>query len=231
MTKIFNQETPTYKSDAMPTPYQRAQQEWDSRIGLARVQAKNWRIMAFLSMFIMLVLLILLITSLSLHRAQVYVAQVTEGGRVVNVAPLTLRYQPTQAQEEYFVSHVIELLRSVPLDPVVAKNNWTTAYQFLTQRAVAELNRYFQENNPVNLLGKKTVTVKIIDINAESDNTYHLDWEETITNMNGQVEGQPVYSGMFTVTIEPPKTQGAILQNPLGLYIVDFHISSREKGA
>src|SRR3546814_11142485 len=29
------------------TPYQRAGQPWDERIGSARVQAKNWRLMAF----------------------------------------------------------------------------------------------------------------------------------------------------------------------------------------
>ena len=29
------------------TPYQRAGQVWDERIGSARVQARNWRLMAF----------------------------------------------------------------------------------------------------------------------------------------------------------------------------------------
>ena len=29
------------------TPYQRAAQVWDDRIGSARVQARNWRLMAF----------------------------------------------------------------------------------------------------------------------------------------------------------------------------------------
>ena len=29
------------------TPYQRAAQVWDDRIGSARVQAKNWRMMSF----------------------------------------------------------------------------------------------------------------------------------------------------------------------------------------
>ncbi|MGY3079291.1 type IV secretory pathway TrbF-like protein [Bradyrhizobium sp. LM6.10] len=34
------------------TPYQRAAQVWDDRIGSARVQAKNWRLMAFASLFL-----------------------------------------------------------------------------------------------------------------------------------------------------------------------------------
>lgn len=34
------------------TPYQRAGQLWDERIGSARVQAKNWRLMAFGSLML-----------------------------------------------------------------------------------------------------------------------------------------------------------------------------------
>ena len=35
------------KSPQPETPYQRAAQVWDDRIGSARVQARNWRFMAF----------------------------------------------------------------------------------------------------------------------------------------------------------------------------------------
>ncbi|WP_436428210.1 VirB8/TrbF family protein, partial [Enterococcus faecium] len=34
------------------TPYQRAGQLWDERIGSARVQARNWRLMAFGGLFL-----------------------------------------------------------------------------------------------------------------------------------------------------------------------------------
>ena len=35
------------RTPAPETPYQRAGQLWDERIGSARVQARNWRLMAF----------------------------------------------------------------------------------------------------------------------------------------------------------------------------------------
>ena len=41
---------PSVRYGRMPepeTPYQKAAQVWDERIGSARVQAKNWRLMAF----------------------------------------------------------------------------------------------------------------------------------------------------------------------------------------
>jgi type IV secretory pathway TrbF-like protein len=34
------------------TPYQKAAQVWDERIGSARVQAKNWRLIAFGSLIL-----------------------------------------------------------------------------------------------------------------------------------------------------------------------------------
>src|SRR5205085_11822150 len=34
----------------LATPYRRARQEWDARIGSAAVQAKNWRLATFVSL-------------------------------------------------------------------------------------------------------------------------------------------------------------------------------------
>ena len=44
---LFRRSSVRYSRTPAPiTPYQRAQQAWDDRIGSARVQAKNWRLMA-----------------------------------------------------------------------------------------------------------------------------------------------------------------------------------------
>ena len=40
------------RTPAPVTPYQKAAQVWDERIGSARVQAKNWRLMAFGSLIL-----------------------------------------------------------------------------------------------------------------------------------------------------------------------------------
>ena len=45
---LFRRPATHYGKTPQPeTPYQRAAQVWDDRIGSARVQAKNWRLMAF----------------------------------------------------------------------------------------------------------------------------------------------------------------------------------------
>jgi len=45
---MFKRPSVHYGRTAQPvTPYQKAAQVWDDRIGSARVQARNWRLMAF----------------------------------------------------------------------------------------------------------------------------------------------------------------------------------------
>lgn len=229
MKNPFKRENNSYKSDGINTPYQEAKQEWDLRIGSARAQTKNWRLLAMLSLIVAMFLAAILLITLATHEDRVYIAEVTQEGKVVNVSPLLVRYQPTEAQKKYFIVNFIELTRSIPLDPVLAKKNWLNAYYFLNNRSGERLNNYFRENNPTALLGKKTITIQIVDINPISNITMHANWIETTINTNGQEEAKKGYSGIFTIAIKQPAKNEDILRNPLGLYIVDFNITPKEK--
>lgn len=227
MKNPFKREAASYKGEEPLTPYQRAQQEWDLRIGTSRAQARNWRLLAILSLLTVILLLAILLIVLSTKKERVFIAEVTREGKVVNISPLLVRYQPTEAQKEYFITHFIELTRSIPLDPVLAKKNWLKAYNFLNNRSAERLNNYFRTNNPTTLLGKKTISIQIIDINPISPTTIHVNWVETIVNINGQEEAKKEYSGMFTLAVKQPSKQEEILRNPLGLYIIDFNITPK----
>ena len=229
MKNPFKKEVANYKGDEAITPYQRAQQEWDMRIGTSRVQARSWRICAFFSLLIAALLLTVLLSVLATRKDRVYIAQVTKEGRVVNVAPLSIGYKLSEAQKEYFVANFIELVRGLTLDPVAVKRNWLNAYNFLSSRGYERLNTYFKQNNPVALLGKKTITVKVEDINPVTPATMHVRWSETVIDANGQEESKKDYSGIFTIALRQPTTREEILRNPLGIYIVDFNISTNKQ--
>lgn len=207
------------------TPYQRAQQEWDDQIGSARIQASNWRFMALVALLAVILLSIALLISVLQNHTKVFIAEINKEGHVVNVAPLQIAYQPSLAEKEYFIGNFIRLTRTLPLDPVLAKQNWLNSYQFLTSRGAVLLNEYFKQNNPVNLLGKQTITLEITDINPISANTLSVRWTETVVDNNGQKLGQKSLSGIFTLITKAPESQAIILNNPLGIYITDFHIS------
>jgi len=216
MKNPFKKEVVTYKSEEPSTPYQRAGQEWDLRIGSSADQAKNWRLCALLSLAVSVLTVLILIITLATHKEKIFIAEVTKEGRVVNVAPLTIKYQPNEAQKEYFIANFIELTRSLTLDPVAVKKNWVSAYNFLSNRGAKQFSKYFKEANPIAILGKKTVTIQITDINPVSPATMHVNWTETTVNTNG----------IFTIALKQPTTRAEILRNPLGIYIVDFNIST-----
>jgi type IV secretion system protein VirB5 len=227
MKNPFKKEPLSYRPEPSLTPYQLAQAEWDERIGNARTQATNWRLIAILSATISIFLLIILISLLATKTEKIFIAEVTQSGRVVNISPLRVTYNPTVAQKEYFIGQFIDMMRSLPLDPVIAKKNWLTAYSFLSRQAATKFNTYLSKSNPIDLLGKKTVLTKIRDVNPLSESTIQIDWEETATDLNGQPETKNNYSGVFTIAIKQPSTQDEILRNPLGIHIVDFNISAR----
>jgi type IV secretion system protein TrbF len=228
MSKAFKKESPSYKATQPETPYLRAKKEWDDRIGNAVVQTANWRLTAILALILSLILIVLLLLCVTSRKSKVFVAEVAASGQVVNIKPLVTTYDPTLAQKKYFITRFIKSIRSLPLDPVVAKKNLLSAYNFLTQRSSQQLNSYFRKHNPLQLLGKETITVKILDINPISKNTFEVSWSETHTDLNGITSTSKKFSGVFTITIKQPTTDKEILHNPLGIYIVDFSISTRD---
>ena len=77
------------KSPQPETPYQRAAQVWDDRIGSARVQARNWRYMAFGSLVLAAGLSAALVWQSANGSIVPWVVQVDRLGQAQAVAPAT----------------------------------------------------------------------------------------------------------------------------------------------
>ena len=84
------------------TPYQRAGQLWDERIGSARAQAKNWRLMAFGGLFLTTGLSGALVWQSMQSRVVPYVVEVDALGQAQAVAPAAKDYRPTDPQIAWF---------------------------------------------------------------------------------------------------------------------------------
>src|SRR5690625_2934362 len=137
------------------TPYQSAAQVWDERIGSARVQAKNWRLMAFGC----LVLALLMAGGLVWRSAQSivtpYVIEVDQAGQVRAVGEAATPYKPNDAQTAHHLARFIGLVRSLSIDPIVVRQNWLDAYDYTTDRGAAVLNDYARTNDPFTRIGKE----------------------------------------------------------------------------
>ena len=121
------------------TPYQKAAQVWDERIGSARVQAKNWRLMAFGCLLLSGGLTAGLVWQSSKGTITPWVVEVDHLGQAQVVAPASPFYQPTDPQIAFHLARFIEDVRGLPTDAIVLRQDWLRAYDFTTDRGAERL--------------------------------------------------------------------------------------------
>jgi len=96
---LFKRAVQRYGQTPEPeTPYQRAGQLWDDRIGSARVQARNWRLMAFGCLALSTALSGGLLWQSMQSRVTPYVVEVDRLGEARAVSPAEAGYHPTDPQ-------------------------------------------------------------------------------------------------------------------------------------
>lgn len=200
------------------TPYQRAGQLWDERIGSARAQAKNWRLMAFGGLFLTTGLSGALVWQSMQSRVVPYVVEVDALGQAQAVAPAAKDYRPTNPQIAWFLGRFITGVRARSLDPVLMRENWLSAYDFATERASLFLGEYARTSNPFADVGRKTVSVQVTSIVRASDTSFQVKWTEQQYE-RGSLASTSRWTAMLTVKIKPPRSADVLRKNPLGLYV------------
>ena len=200
------------------TPYQRAGQLWDERIGSARAQAKNWRLMAFGGLFLTTGLSGALVWQSMQSRVVPYVVEVDALGQAQAVAPAAKDYQPTDPQIAWFLGRFITDVRARSLDPVLMRENWLSAYDFATERASLFLGEYARTSNPFADVGRKTVSVQVTSVVRASDTSFQVKWTEQQYE-RGSLASTSRWTAMLTVKIKPPRLADVLRKNPLGLYV------------
>jgi type IV secretion system protein TrbF len=206
------------QTEAPVTPYQKAVQVWDERIGSARVQARNWRLMAFGCLGLVGGLTLQLAVLSSTSRVTPYVVEVERGGAIRAVAPAVESYEPSDAQIAAELARFIEHVRGVSVDPVVVKQSWLKAYDYATDRAAQTLNDYARENDPFAKIGQRSVSVEITSVVRASPTSFQLRWREKAFE-NGSVAGTQSFTGVLTIVSKPPRDAATLRANPLGIYV------------
>jgi len=200
------------------TPYQRAGQLWDERIGSARSQARNWRLIAFGCLGLATALGAGNLWQSMQSRVTPYVVEVDRLGAARSVAPAIQNYTPTDGEIAWHLARFITEVRSVSTDPVVVKANWLEAYEFTTDRGATFLNEYARANDPFAMIGDRSVSVQLTSVVRATDSSFQVKWIES-TYERGSLVGTEHWTAMLTVLIQPPKTAEALRRNPLGIFI------------
>ncbi len=200
------------------TPYQRAGQMWDERIGSARVQAKNWRLMAFGSLLLSAGLASGMAWQASQSRITPYVVEVDKLGAARSVQPAEVGFQPTDPQIAWHLSRFITDIRSVSLDPVLMRRDWLSAYDFVTKRAAQTLDAYARANDPFSRIGDRTVSVQVTSVVRASDKSFQVKWTEQAFD-RGTPVGASRWTGILTTVSKVPASAETLRKNPLGIYV------------
>ena len=216
---MFRRSTVRYGKTSEPeTPYQRAAQVWDDRIGSARVQAKNWRLMAFGSLLLSSSLAAALVWQSLRGSVVPWVVQVDKLGQAQTIAPAETDYQPTDPQIAWYLARFIDNVRSAPDDPVIVRQNWLAAYDFTTANGAAALNEYARAEDPFAKLGKQQVAVDVSSVIRASADSFRIAWVERRYE-NDSLAATERWTAIVTVAIETPHDADRLRKNPLGVFV------------
>jgi type IV secretory pathway TrbF-like protein len=212
---------PSVRYGRMPepeTPYQKAAQVWDERIGSARVQAKNWRLMAFGCLMLSGGLASGLVWQSLRGTVTPWVVQVDHLGQAQAVAPADSSYQPTDPEIAFHLARFIEDVRGLPADGIVLRQDWLRAYDFTTDRGAAALNDYARTNDPFANLGKLQISIEVTSVIRASPASFRVAWIQR-SYENGSLSVTERWTAILTVIIDTPRDADRLRKNPLGVYV------------
>ncbi len=216
---LFKRTSQRYgRTDDPVTPYQKAAQLWDERLGSARVQARNWRLMAFGSLTLAVGLAGGIVWQSTQSRITPYVVEVDKLGEVRAVGPAIRPYQPSDAQIAWYLARFITNVRSLSIDPVLVRQSWLEAYDFATDHSAVFLNDFARANDPFKAIGQRSVSIQVTSVIRASDESFQVKWMEQ-TYEHGNLAKTERWTAILSIVLQPPRTADVLRKNPLGLYV------------
>lgn len=201
---------------------------WDQRIGAAAVRAKNWRLVAILSLFIAGGAVAGVIYMGSRTNIVPYIVHVDNStGAVLSVAPVTKRTQANEQEIEYFIWNVVKKARTLPRDLIVFDENWKEVYMYLDSTSSNKFNDMAIREGYKNKMETKMTTqlsLKGFSKYSGQDNTYQVRWKEALYGSDGKLISDISYEAFFSIDYKSVTTD-IVHVNPLGLLVKDFSIS------
>lgn len=216
---MFKRPSTHYGETPQPeTPYQKAAQVWDERIGSARVQARSWRFMAFGSLMLTVGFAAALVWQSARGTVVPWVVQVDRLGQAQAIAPAVADYRPTDPQIAWHLARFIEQVRSIPADPIIVRQNWLRSYEFTTDRGALALNDYARSNDPFTRVGKQQIAIDVSSVIRASPDSFRVAWTER-RYQDGALAETSRWTAILTVVMQPPRDADRLRANPLGIYV------------
>jgi type IV secretion system protein TrbF len=208
-------------------PYLAARREWDERYGDLISRAKNWRLLALLEAFALILTIGGLVLLANKSRVVPYVVEVDSLGRQVGGGFATQAAVADDRLKRAALYRWIADLRSITGDGVLQRQMIDRVYAGVASGSPGQIqvSEYYKADPPQTRAQSQIVTVEVASVLPTTPNTYEVDWIETTRNLQGTVQGTQRWRGSLTLIVNPPSDEQLMRINPLGIYVSEVNWS------
>lgn len=203
----------------MPNAFQVAQDEWDNRLGRLSTAAQNWRLTAL----ILLVFAVLEAAALfylgTRSKYVPFLVQVDRVGQTLPLGPATELAEPGVEIYRHHLGKTLQNLRSIYTDSNAQNQAILEGFAYLTGEARSRVSDYLRQKNPFEIAKRGSVSVQVNSVLKIAKDTWQIQWTETERPVLGGIAKTSDWRAVVTTFRSTPKTQDAILLNPVGIYI------------
>ncbi len=109
-------------------------------------------------------------------------------------------------------------VRGIPADPVVLRQDWLDAYNYVTNKGALALDDYARTNDPFSKIGKTQVSVEVASVIRASDDSFRVDWVER-HYVDNALAATERWSAILTIVVQTPTDADRLKKNLLGVYV------------
>jgi type IV secretion system protein VirB5 len=115
----------------------------------------------------------------------------------------------------------VENLRLVTTDGIAQRRAIDRVYAHIASGSPAQtfISDFYRTGQPFTRAQTETVSVDVQSILQDSEETFEIEWLETIRDLYGAVKEKDRWKGAFSIAINPPKDERLARINPLGVYV------------
>lgn len=229
---MFGKKNKIEKKNFIPkNDYEKAKQEYLDFYSNMAARLHTWKIISFL-MLILVIISVSGVVYLSTRSSLIpYVIETDETGNAKGINPAyQVNYEPTEANIQYYLQNFVNKSRWISTDEVLQGKFYTESIAFLSKEMREKFDEIVRGENWTEMIKNgfsRDVQIESINKVAGTKESYQVRWRETVYQRGNFVDSKK-FLAIFSIKIEQPKSLTDLQQNPLGIKIVDYHITNEK---
>ncbi|WP_412758157.1 conjugal transfer protein TrbF [Legionella bozemanae] len=222
------------KNNLTDNPYLNAKRAWNFHTAGLMKSLQIWQLVSLGSLLITLAAIGGLITIGSQSKFIPLVFQQDASGNTLSVSRADRVGEASIDDYRAAAAHFIENIRMVSMDVALQKKAVFQVYSYLNQNdaALTKVQEFYsdkQHSNPFDRAAHEIVSIEIRSVLQESNDTWQVDWVETVRNRDGTLKEKPAQMKAMVTMYQDNElndvSNESILKNPHLIYVRDFNWS------